>query len=138
MKKLSTLLGLTILTFLFLFSCSSDDNDDSTSSNEIAQKLVGKWYFTDPSTNPEINNSFTFTSNGKVTYSYWSGGSGNNYDSETGTFSVKGDVLTMIFPDDVEAVFVQKVTFINDNTVKFVYAENSDEEPYAGTYYKAK
>ena len=44
----------------------------------------------------------------------------------------------MIFPDDVEAVFVQKVTFINDNTVKFVYAENSDEEPYAGTYYKAK
>lgn len=118
-------------------SCSSDD--DSSNNNEVYQKLIGKWYFQDPSVyGYSTNNSFTFTSNNRVTYSYWRGGSSTDFDSETGSFSVNGDILTMTFPEGVELVFVQKVIFINESKVQFVQAENSNEEPFDGTYYKAE
>jgi len=110
MKK--TFYFLTMpLSLAFFTSCSNDDNS-SNYNNEIYQKLIGKWYFDDPITNPTINNSFTFNSGGKVTYSYWTG-AGNEYDSETGTFSVNNDVLTMVFPEIISLTFVQKVAFIN-------------------------
>lgn len=125
-----------LFSLAFFTNCSSDDNS-SSQNNETYQKLIGKWYFDNPSTNPTVNNSFTFVSNGHVTYSYWTG-TGNNYDSETGNFSVNNDVLTMVFPETVTLTFVQKVMFINDNTVQFVAAEGSNEEPFEGTYYKSE
>ena len=121
----------------FSFSCSSDN--DSSNKNEIYQKLIGKWYFQDPSVYGYTkNNSFTFSSNNHVTYSYWLGDFENTFDSETGSFNVNGDVLKMTFPDGVELVFVQKVEFINNNTVQFLQVEGSNEKPYKGTYYKAE
>lgn len=132
----------TILFFMMLmfsaitFSCSSDD--DSSDNNEVYQKLVGKWYFQDPDVyGYDYNNSFTFSSDGNVTYRYWIG-TGNDFESETGSFNVSGDILTMTYPEGVELVFVQKVVFVSDSEVQFVEVEGSNEEPYDGTYYKAE
>jgi len=128
---------LLTLLISFTFSCSS--NDDSTDLNETGQNLIGQWHFSDPEIHGyEANNSFTFTSNGEVTYSYWVGGQENEYDSETGSFTIEGDILTMIYPEDVVLTFVQRVVFIDDNTVQFVQVEGSNEEPYDGEYYRTE
>lgn len=133
MKK--TFYFFAVLLSLALFTNCSNDDNSSSQNNVTYQKLIGKWYFDDPSTNPSVNNSFTFTSNGYVTYSYWTG-TGSEYDSETGTFSVTDDVMTMTFPETVSLVFVQKVVFINNNEVEFQPTGNSTEEAYEGDYFK--
>lgn len=134
MKK-SILLLVILSISLFTVSCSNDDNSDSN-SNQIYQDLIGKWYFENPSTNPTYNNSFTFSSNGNVTYSYWDGNPGNNYDSETGTFSVDGDILTMEFPETVSLTFVQKVVFITADKIEFQSTGVAGEEAYEGDYFR--
>ena len=126
---------LLVLIAVLSFTACSNDNDDNNLS-EIESQLLGKWFFENPNNNPTVNNSFTFTSDGKVTYSNWDGGSGNNYDSETGTFSFNGDVMTMTFPEDVSLTFVQKVVFINDNVVEFEETGVSNENAYDGVYYR--
>lgn len=132
-----TILFFMVLTFSAVtFSCSGDD--DSSYNNEVYQKLIGKWYFQDPDIDGyDYNNSFTFSSNGNVTYRYWIG-IGDEFESEIGSFSVNGDILTMIYPEGVELVFVQRVVFLSENKVQFVQVEGSNEEPYDGTYYKAE
>lgn len=126
----------TLLTILTLSACSSDDDSNNNNANELEVKLIGKWLFENPTNNPTINNSFTFTADGNVTYSYWDGGQGNNYDSETGTFSFNGDVMTMIFPEDVVLTFVQKVVYINDNVVEFQETGVAGENAYDGDYFR--
>lgn len=127
--KFSILLLVTIITS----SCSSDDDSSSEGANGL---IIGKWLFQNPETNPSTNNSFTFTSEGSVTYSYWDGGQGNNYDSETGTFSFNGDVMTMTFPENVSLTFVQEVVFINDNVVEFRETGVTGENAYEGDYFR--
>lgn len=124
---------LALIAIFLLLSCSSDD---SNNLSEIETQLLGRWLFENPNNNPAINNSFTFTSEGNVTYSYWDGGQGNNYFSETGTFSFNGDVMTMIFPEDVSLTFVQKVVFANDNVVEFQSTGISGENAYEGDYFR--
>ena len=130
----------TFLVSILLLSIScSKDHDNESSLNETGQKLIGKWYFTDPSTNPIYNHSFTFSTDGKVVYRFWPGGSSTDLDSENGTFTVDGDKMTMIFPGNVTLTYVQKVVFISSTKVKFIATGNPNEEPYygTGTYYKA-
>ena len=126
---------LILIAILSFIACSSDDNNNS--SSQIETQLLGKWFFQNPNDNPTINNSFTFTSEGSVTYSYWDGNPGNNYISETATFSFNGDVMKMVFPEEVSLTFVQKVVFINDNVVEFQPTGVSEENAYEGTYYKS-
>lgn len=135
MKK-SILLFVLFITSIVSFSCNGDD--DSSSLNELEQKLSGKWYFEEIGFEP--NNSFTFNSNKIVRYTYWNGQGSNPYvfEHEDGTWSMNGDILTMTFPEGVELIFVQKVVFIDDNTVKFVEVPGSEHEPYDGTYYRAE
>lgn len=125
---------------LSLSNCSRDDDNNSGDDNSVKQKLIGKWYFSDPSVyGYNYNNSFTFSSDDKVVYKYWAGtGSGNNFDSETGSFTIKDDKLTMVFPKTVSLTYVQKVIFISDKKVEFVKTGNASEEPFDGTYYKAE
>ena len=130
-------LSLTLLLVTFLSACSSDD-DDSNNASEIETELLGQWYFNDPAiVGYGTNNSFTFTSEGNVTYSYRDGTVDNSFDSETGTFSFNRDVMTMVFPDNVTLTFVQKVVFINANKVEFQSTGVSGEEPYDGDYFRA-
>lgn len=132
---MKTILKLSMMLLTLVMACSSDDNSDSN-SNEIQTQLLGKWFFENPNNNPTINNSFTFTTEGNVTYSYWDGTPQNTYDSETGTFSFNGDIMTMIFPEDVSLTFVQKVVFINDNVVEFLETGVSGENAYDGDYFR--
>ena len=127
----------TLLASLLLFiNCSKDEDDKATSPNLTKQKLIGKWYFADPAIyGYSTNNSFTFTSDGKVTYTYWTG-TASDFDSETGPYSVEGDKLTMIYPENTVLTFVQKVVFVTDTKVNFEATGNPNEEPYDGTYYK--
>lgn len=126
---------LTLIAIFSLVACTSDD--DNSSDNETFDSLIGQWFFEDPATNPTINNSFTFNSDGSVIYSYWDGTPGNNYDSETGSFSVDADILTMTFPENVTLTYVQRVNFINANIVEFLSTGVSGEEPYDGDYFRA-
>lgn len=121
----------TVLLLIIITSCSSDDGD----TNELQTQLIGKWLFENPNSSPDINNSFTFTSSGNVIYSYWTG-SETNYDSETGTFSFDEDIMTMVFPDDVSLTYVQKVVFINDNTIEFQSTGVSGDNAYEGVYFR--
>ncbi|MCO6147393.1 hypothetical protein [Flavobacterium sp. NRK1] len=132
MKKVILLLMLT--TSLFTISCNNDDST-TNNNNEVYQKLLGKWYHGEPS--PDYNSALTFNSNGTVKYTYWTG-SGNNYDSETGTFSVEGDVMTMVFPETVTLIFVQKVVFVNADKVDFQSTGNPNEEAYEGFWFRAE
>jgi hypothetical protein len=124
---------LVLIAILLFASCTSDDDNNS---NEIESQLLGKWLFENPENTPTTNNYFTFTSSGNVTYSYWDGGQGANYLSETGTFSFNGDVMTMTFPEDVTLTFVQEVVYINDNVVEFRETGVSGENAYDGDYFR--
>ncbi|MEZ4801146.1 MAG: hypothetical protein R2797_00120 [Gelidibacter sp.] len=126
------------LLFILLglsFGCSSDDS--SSNLNETGQRLLGKWYFGNPAIiGLATNNSFTFTSNGEVTYSYWTGGADNDFYNESGTFNVDGDIMTMTFPEGVELTFVQQVVFENDFKVYFEPVDGSELDAYEGDYFK--
>ncbi|MCB4807546.1 hypothetical protein LG651_04735 [Tamlana sp. 62-3] len=123
---------LVLIAILSLVSCSTEDN---TIENETHAKLIGKWYFDDPNIYPEGNNSFTFSTNGVVTYTNW-----NPYvdafEDEDGTYSFDGDIMTMTFPDGVSLTFVQKVVFINNNIVEFQETGVSGELAYEGDYFR--
>lgn len=126
---------LALITVFVFTACSTDDNESS--SSEVESQILGKWLFDNPNSNLSWNNSFTFTSDGSVTYSFWDGVYGsNNYDSETGTFSFDGDIMTMIFPEGVSLTFVQKVVYINDNVVEFQSTGVSGENAYDGDYFR--
>lgn len=122
------LMSLTIFT-----NCSDDDKTTNNTNNEVYQKLIGKWYHDSPE--PEYNSALTFKSNGSVIYTYWTGNS-NNYDTETGTFNVDGEIMTMVFPQTVTLTFVQKVVFINNNQADFQPTGNANEEAYEGMWYR--
>lgn len=126
---------LTLIAILSLVACSSDDDNDNNSS-EVESQILGKWLFENPTLNPSHNNSFTFTTEGNVTYSYWDGGQGDNYDSETGTYSFNGDIMTMTFPENVTLTFIQKVVYINDNVVEFQETGIAGENAYEGDYFR--
>lgn len=130
MKKIFLLL-IAILSFT---ACSNED--DNSALSELDTKLLGRWLFENPTNNPSINNSFTFASDGSVTYSYWDGNSGNNYLNEMGTFSFTGDVMEMTFPEGVSLTFIQKVVFVNDNVVEFQPTGISGENAYEGDYFR--
>lgn len=125
-----------IAIFAFTACSSDDDNDNENNSSEVESQILGKWFFANPTDNPPHNNSFTFTSDGNVTYSFWDGASGNNFDSETGTFSFEGDIMTMIFAEGVSLTFVQKVVYINNNVVEFQSTGVSGENAYDGDYFR--
>ena len=126
---------LILIAILSFVSCSSDD-DNGNNLSEVEAQIFGRWLFENPNNNPTINNSFAFTSEGNVIYSYWDGNAGNNYLSETGTFSFSGDIMTMIFPEGVSLTFVQKVVYINDNVVEFQPTGVSTENAYEGDYFR--
>lgn len=127
---------LVLIAILSLVGCSSDDSEVNNNLNHIEAQLLGKWFFTNPNSNPIRNHSFTFNTQGNVTYSYWDGNPGNNYDSEIGTFSFNGDIMTMIFPENVTLTYVQQVVFINDNVVAFESTGVLGENAYEGDYYR--
>lgn len=129
-----SLLALTLLT---LNNCRRDD--ENSESGSIKQKLIGKWYFSNPNTyGYDYNNSFTFSSDNKVEYKYWAGtGSGNNFESEIGSYTINDDKLKMTFSKTATLTYVQKVNFISDKKVEFLKTENQNEQSYNGIYFKA-
>lgn len=123
------------LSLFTAIGCSRDNGVDESTSANLKTKLIGKWYFADPAIyGTSNNNSFTFTTDNKVTYKFGSGAS----DYENGTYSVDGDKLTMTYPQNVTLTYVQKVVFLTDTKVEFVATGKAGEEPYDGTYYKSK
>ncbi|WP_179318822.1 hypothetical protein [Winogradskyella helgolandensis] len=120
---------------LSLLTCSN--SDDSSNLNEVGQGLIGEWYFDNPVIyGVATNNSFVFNSSGEVIYNNWSGDADYDFNSEVGSFSVDGDILTMIFPEGVELTFVQLVAFENDYKVYFQPVSGSQYEAYEGDYFR--
>lgn len=135
-KKFMKNLFALLLIFLCLgnfTSCSSDDGSPINSGNN----LIGKWYFEDPSiVGYSTNNSFTFSSDNIVIYSYWAGKGENEFDREKGEFELKNNILTMKFSEGVELKFVQRLNFISNNKVEFKEVEGSSVDAYTGIYYR--
>lgn len=126
-----------VLIAILSFTACSDDDENNNSLNELQTQLLGKWYFGNPQiVGLETNNSFTFNSEGQVTYSYWSGGADFDFFTEEGTYSFDGDIMTMVYPEDVVLTFVQKVVFINNNVVEFQDTGVSGENAYEGDYFR--
>lgn len=121
------LLLLSVLTV----SCSSDE-DSNSELNENAEKLLGTWGTRDSQNT--FYKKFTYRSDSKVEYYTYSGSQAEL--KEVGSWSMNGDVLTMVFPETIEITFVQKVVFTNETEVKFNSTGVSGEEAYSGTYYK--
>lgn len=129
MKK-TILLTVLFFSAIINFSCNSDD-DTSSNLNENAQKLVGTWGTFGGS---EFYKKFTFRSDSKV--EYYTYPNGEPILEEVGDWSMDGDILTMVYPENVVLTFVQKVVFTNDNTVQFIEVSGSEHEAWEGTYYR--
>mgnify|MGYP001081317042 CR=1 FL=1 len=56
---------------------------------------------------------------------------------EIGDWSMDGNILTMVYPENVVLTFVQEVVFTNDNIVQFIEVSGSEYEAWEGTYYRA-
>lgn len=126
-------LSLTVLLLTLLASCSTSDDN----TNEIEAQLLGKWFFENPlAFGLEINNSFTFSPDGTVTYSFWTGGADFDFDSEEGTYNFNDDIMTMVFPDNVALTFVQRVVFLGDNIIEFQNTGNQGENAWEGDYFR--
>lgn len=132
MKKI---LGL-VLVFATLMtvcgSCSSD-NDENNSNSQIIGTWGTKW---NNGNEIAVHPDFTFLSNGNV--KYYTYPSGNNPElEEIGTWNLSGDILTMDFPKTVDIKFKNKVTFTNENEIKFEEVIQSGYDTWsAETYYK--
>lgn len=104
MKKI-TLLTFLVTSSTFLNSCSGNDDNNSNTTNSIYAK---KWYVSDQkslSTNngePCENSYYDLKSNGTVEYKFMLSSWYYNceHDTEMGTWSVEGNILTRHFPSD--------------------------------------
>lgn len=134
MNKFTIYLSI-LCAFTLLTGCSTDD--DSSSSQDINQKIIGNWApeplnaFSSDSLN--YYKRFTYRNDGKVEYYIYSVDN-EPYLAEVGNWVLDGDILTMNFPETVNLIFVQKVKFINDNLLNFSEVTDSDEDGYFGNY----
>ncbi|GAA4882584.1 hypothetical protein GCM10023311_00830 [Flaviramulus aquimarinus] len=138
MKNLKLTL-LTIITTCLTFSCSSDD--DSSSSENFAELIIGTWKWTatsengvaDTLTECELQNTITFAS---TTYTGVEHDNGNapctsyNFD---GTYTIVGNTLTL--GDDLEED-TEEIETLNSTTLVFEYEEtfNNETTIYRDTY----
>ena len=132
MKKILILAFTTLLTIST--SCSSDDNDGGNNSNS---KIIGTWGTKwNSGTGIAVHPKFTFLSNGNV--KYYTYPSGNQPElEEIGTWSMSGETLTMDFPETVDMMFKNKVTFTNETEIEFEEVMQSGFDTWsAETYYK--
>lgn len=129
MKNTLSILLIFTITLGFL-SCSGDD--DTNNLNENAQKLIGTWGTFGGS---EFYKKFTFRNDSKV--EYYTYPSGEPVLEEVGDWSMDGNILTMVYPENVVLTFVQEVVFTNDNIVQFIEVSGSEYEAWEGTYYRA-
>lgn len=131
------LVMITILVIGALLFIRLGSGHEISQINPTGFKLIGKWSFTTP--DRDSRTSFTFFSDQTVRYIYSQGrGDDLEYKYEDGKWGIDEDILTMIYPKSDSLVFVQKVDFIDKNTVRFTMAPDSDFDPYIGIYYRVK
>ena len=134
MKKI-LILALAFTTLLTVStSCSSDDNDGGSNSNS---QIIGTWGTKwNSGTGIAVHPKFTFLSNGNVKYYTYPSGSQPELE-EIGTWSMSGETLTMDFPETVDMMFKNKVTFTNETEIEFEEVMQSGFDTWsAETYYK--
>lgn len=132
MKKILILVFTALLTVST--SCSNDDNDGGNNSNS---QIIGTWGTKwNSGTGIAVHPKFTFLSNGNVKYYTYSSGSQPELE-EIGTWSMSGETLTMDFPETVDMMFKNKVTFTNETEIEFEEVMQSGFDTWsAETYYK--
>lgn len=129
MKKSILFSLLVAFSFLSFTSCSSDDD---SSSNSTSHKIHGKWGTIGGDDITYLR--FNFRSDKKVEYFvYWDWDVGPELE-EIGSWSMDGDILTMVFSEEVELIFEQRVIFIDNDTMEFVEVPGSEHEAWADTY----
>lgn len=126
LKKLHTLLAMLAICFCFT-ACSTDDDDDDGGNSDVSE-LIGTWAYEDEE--GEYYMEVTFKANGTfIQYEedyYW----GEEHE-ERGTYSVKGNKLTIQFDDDD----VETCTFsVTSKKLTIKYTE--DGENYTEVFYR--
>ena len=126
LKKLHTLLVMIAICLCFT-NCSKEDDDNGGDSDSSA--LVGSWFYEEEDYYEEI----TFKKNGTfILYSeeYYDG-EWDEYEGR-GTYSVKGDKLTVDFDDEVSTstfkVTSNKLTIKDEEGDTFVYYRIDEDE----------
>ena len=125
LKKLHTVLAILAICLCFT-ACSSDD-DNNNGGNSDAASIVGSWEYEEEDYYEEI----TFKSNGTVIIY-----SEEYYDGEweeweeKGTYSVKGNKLTVDIDDEVTTctfkISSKKLTIENEEGDTYVYYRVED------------
>ena len=126
LKKIHTLLAMIAICLCFT-SCSKDDDDNGGDSE--ASSLIGSWY----DEGDDYYEKITFKKNGTVIFYYeeYYGGRWEK-DREEGTYSVKGNKLTVYIGDDVETatfkVTSKKLTIEDEDGDTFVYYRIEEDD----------
>jgi|SRR5690554_1515593 len=139
MKKIILLTFLTTSS-IFFNSCSGNDDENSNTANTIYAK---KWYVSDQrflTTNDGKaceSSYYNLKSNGTVEYRYMVSSWHYNceHDTEMGTWSVEGNILTRHFPSDPgtenEIIMKDEIMSVSETDLKL----KSLEEGYVTTLY---
>ena len=125
LKKLHTLLAMIAICLCFT-ACTNDDDDDGGNSDDSS--LIGTWAYEDEE--DEYYIEVTFKSNGTfISYEedyYW-----GEEDEDRGTYTVKGNKLTIEYDDgDVETC-----TF-SVTSKKLTIKYKDGDETYTEVYYR--
>ena len=127
MRNKAILYVFTIL-LVFTIGCS----EDRMIEEEFNLKITGKWYVNDPAAFGTNENSFyQFTPNGEMTYNFWSD---NSFQKYLGRYQFYKNEMFVDYEMNVR--YLQKVTFIDKNTVKFEKVEGSKFHALEGIYHK--
>lgn len=90
---------LFAFTTLFLFSCSSDSDNNSTVDTS---QIVGVWFLESATIDGEevgSSDEIEFTSNQRAFFTYYNFGSNGQDITEIGDYSISGTTLTISWDD---------------------------------------
>lgn len=134
MKKIIILLTFSIFT---LFSCSSNDEDNSTSIN--SSKLADTWYLKQALLDGKVvgsSNEIRFTTDKRAFFTYYKLG-GNGQDIiETGDYSITGNTILITWDSSDPGNETDTFQILELTSEKLIVKSSDDEGTLVETYMK--
>lgn len=137
---MKTIKNVIIVAFISIltFACNSDDDSSGGTTGDNQAKIIGAWRYASSTTNGvadtvddcELMDTATFTSS-QVTFAYFEGVDCADTGSETISYTISGNNITIIF--DGES-FTSEIITLNNTTLTI--KDTEDDDVYTETYTK--
>ncbi|MFV5699641.1 lipocalin family protein [Flavobacterium sp. ZT3R17] len=120
--KILKKLALCLISIVILTACSTDENINAETESA---DLIGSWNVTSSKLNSNTVTSYnkiTFTSNNRATFLYKGAGNNGQDITDTCSWTIKGDVLTITWDSADAGLEVYKLNVIEFTATKLKWS----------------